>query len=104
MNASDCIPNWKFEDARMPTDSERQKLSRLMYVAFCDLRALSRDGRTQQARDLAEAFHNIPLLMHTSDFSFGAFRNFLMRYQQKHQGQARFDYLREWDKLNAATT
>jgi hypothetical protein len=58
---------WKFDDARMPTETERQKLSRLMYVAFCDLRALALDGQTQQVKDLAEAFHNIPLLMHTGD-------------------------------------
>ena len=72
-----------------------------MYVAFCDLRALALDGQTQQAKDLAEAFHNIPLLMHTRDFSFKAFRDLLEIYQRKHEGQLRFDYLQEWEKLNA---
>ena len=90
---------WKFDDARMPTEAERQNLSRLMYLAFCDLRALTLDGQAQQAKDLAEAFHNIPLLMHTGDFSFKTFRNFLERYQQKYEGQTRFDYLREWGRL-----
>ena len=48
-------------------------------LLFCDLRALALDGQTQkQAKDLAEAFHNIPLLMHTSDFSFKAFRGFFL--------------------------
>ncbi|MEY2527650.1 MAG: hypothetical protein QOE73_2421 [Verrucomicrobiota bacterium] len=96
------IPDWKFEDARIPTDAERQRLSRLMYVAFCDLRALALDGRAQQAKDLAEAFHNIPLLMHTDNFSFKAFRDFLERYQQKYEGQTRFNYLQEWEKLGAS--
>ena len=98
------IPEWKFADARMPTEPERQSLARLMYLAFCDLRALALNGQTQQAKDLAEAFHNIPLLMHTGDFSFKAFRDFLERYQQKYEGQARFNYLQEWEKLtgNAA--
>ena len=94
---------WKFDDARIPTESERQKLSKLMYVAFCDLRALALDGKMQQAKDLAETFHNIPLLMHTRDFSFKAFRDFLERYQQKYADKARFNYLQEWEKISVAT-
>ena len=94
---------WKFQDARMPNEQERKHLAKLMYIAFCDLRALALDGQVQQAKDLAEAFHTIPLLMHTADFSFSAFREFLDNYQQKHQGCLRFDYLQEWEKLNTAT-
>jgi hypothetical protein len=86
----------------MPTRVERKKLSRLMYIAFCDLRALARDERTEQVKDLAEAFHNIPLLMHTRAFSFTAFRDFLQRYQKKYEGQTQFDYLEEWKKLSIA--
>lgn len=93
---------WKFEDAKKPTDVQRERLSRLMYMAFCDLRALALDGRIQQAKDLAEAFHKIPLLMHTADFSFSAFREFLDNYQRKYQDHLRFDYLQEWEKLNTA--
>lgn len=91
---------WKFDDAKMPTDAERQKLTRLMYIAFCDLRALALDGQTQQIKDLTEAFHNVPLLMNTNDFSFKAFRDFLERYQRKYKNQARYNYLQEWEKLN----
>jgi len=86
----------------MPTDAERKNLSRLMYLAFVDVRALALNGNSQQAKDLAEAFHNIPLLMYTPDFSFKVFRDFLQNYRQKYTNQARFDYLREWEKLNAA--
>ena len=93
---------WKFDDARMPTDYERKNLSRLMYIAFCDLRALALDGQTQQVKDLSEAFHNIPLLMHTTDFSFKVFRHLLKNYKEKYEGKARFDYLQEWEKLNTA--
>jgi len=95
------VTDWKFEDARMPTEAERQQLARLMYIAFCDLRALAREDRAQQAKDLAEAFHNIPLLMHTSDFSFKGFRGFLERYQEKYEGQSQFNYLKEWEKLTS---
>ena len=92
----------KFEDSRILTEAERRRLARLMYLAFCDLRKLAREGRAEQARDLAEAFHNIPLLMHTNEFSFTAFREFLERYQHKYEGKLLFDYFQEWEKLNTA--
>jgi hypothetical protein len=92
---------WKFEDARMPTDAERRNLSRLIYLAFVDMRMLLLNGDPQQAKDLADAFHNVPLYMHTNDFSFKAFRDLLGVYQQKYSGKARLDYLQEWEKLNA---
>ncbi len=75
-----------------------------MYVAFCDLRALALDAQTQQAKDLAEALHNIPLLMYTSNFSFKAFRDFLERYQQKYADKARYNCLQEWEKFNATAS
>src|SRR5712691_666360 len=76
---------WK--DANMPTEAERQRLARLMYLAFCDLRALAREGRSEQARDMAEAFHNVPLVMYSKDFSFDALRDCLERYQAKYEGK-----------------
>ena len=94
----------KFDDARMPTDTEKKSLARLMYIAFCDLRALAKDERAEQAKDLSEAFHNIPLLMNSADFSFKAFRDFLERYQEKYQNSARFNYLEEWEKLNGTVS
>ena len=95
---------WKFDDSKMPTEMERKNLSRLLYFAFVDMRALMLSGNPQQAKDLADAVHNIPLLMHTPDFSFTAFRKLVGIYQQKYQGHLRFDYLQEWEKLNTATT
>jgi hypothetical protein len=91
--------NWKFGDERMLTEIERKNLTRLMYLAFCDLRGLARDGKMEQAKSLAEAFHNIPLLMHTQNFSFRAFRDFLQKYQDNYTN-AQFNYLQEWAKLN----
>jgi hypothetical protein len=91
--------NWKFGDERVLTEAERKRLTRLMYLAFCDLRGLAREGKMEQARSLAEAFHNIPLLMHTQNFSFRAFKDFLQRYQEKYT-KVQFNYLQEWEKLN----
>lgn len=93
---------WKFDDARMPTEAERRNLSHLMYLAFIDIRALILDGQPQQAKDLAEAFHNIPLLMYKGDFSFKAFRDFWEGYQQKYSANTRYNYLQEWEKLNVS--
>jgi hypothetical protein len=75
-----------------------------MCLAFINVRALVLDGQPQQAKDVAEAFHNIPLLMHTDDFSSKAFHDSLERYQQKYSGKASYNYLQEWEKLNAVTS
>ena len=95
------IVMWKFEDQRMPTEAERKHLSRLMYLAFCDLRALAREGRNEQARALAEAFHNVPLLMYNEDFSFQGFRQRLENYQDQYHDTLLLNYLEEWNKLSA---
>lgn len=100
MNAF-SIPDWKFEDARMPTEAERRRLARMLYIAFCDLRMLALEGRSEQARDLAEAMHNVPLLMYSEDFSFRAFRDFIERYQKKQADRLQLDNLKEWKKLSA---
>ena len=90
---------WK--DAGLPTEAERQRLARLMYLAFCDLRILAREGKSEQARALAEAFHNVPLLMYSKDFSFSVFRSILEHYQATFKGNLRFNYLHELEKFGA---
>jgi hypothetical protein len=88
-----------FDDARLPTESERKSLARLIYMAFCDVRALTKGGHSEQARDLADAFHNVPLLMHTASFSFSAMRRSLDSYRSKYPDGLSTDYLAEWEKL-----
>jgi len=95
-----CIPDWTFGDERLPTQQEQRSLVRLIYLAFVDLRALAKEGKSEQARALAEAFHNVALMMYSDRFSFGAFVDFLKRYQETFDGQAQFNYLAEWEKLN----
>lgn len=93
------IPDWKFGDERLPTEQEQRSLTRLIYLAFVDLRALTKEGKNEQAKALAEAFHNVPLLIHSDRFSFRAFRDFLTCYQERFNGQGRVNYLVEWEKL-----
>ena len=93
----------KLEDAKMPTDVQRQRLTRLMYLAFCDLRGLTiKPDRFEQAHDWVDAFHNLPLLLYHDDFSLQAFLGFIGSYQRKYDGQITIDYLKEWEKLNTA--
>lgn len=69
-----------FPDARLPSENQRRALSRLAYIAFLDMRILRRDGKGQQVADLAEAFHNLPLMLWTEEFSMDCQRNFLECY------------------------
>lgn len=42
------------------TDAQRRKLCEMMYAAFVEMRMLGWEGKSEQAADLADAFHNLP--------------------------------------------
>ena len=95
---------WTFPDAKLPSENQRRALSRLAYIAFLDMRILGREGKGEQVADLAEAFHNLPLMLWTEDFSMSCQRDFLQRYQEKHGvHHPNFDYLAEFEKIAAMT-
>ena len=95
---------WTFHDASLPSESQWRALSRLAYVAFCDMRTLGREGKNQQVADLAEAFHNLPLMLWTENFSMNCQRDFFLRYQKQHGvHHPSFDYLAEFEKIAAMT-
>lgn len=99
------LPDWKLADARMLTDTERQWLVRLMYLAFCELRGLTmKPEQLEQAHDLADAFHNVPLLLYSQDFSVQMFKRLVEDYQRKYNGRLTIDYLKEWERLAANTS
>ena len=92
--------SWKFPDSRMPTESERQKLSRMLFCALLEIRALGNEGKAEQAADLADAFHNLPTYLWSEDFSFSFFRTFLEGYQQKYsKSGVDFNYVRMLDEI-----
>lgn len=88
-----------FDDAKLPTEAEQRHLARLMSLAFCELRLLSHKHQNEQAHDLADAFHNVPLHMYRDDFSFQFFRSLLNDYQIKYKDRMAINYLAELDKL-----
>ena len=91
---------WKFPDSRVLTEPERQKLTRMLYYALLEIRALGYEGKTEQAADLADAFHNLPAYLWREEFSFGFFRIFLEAYHQKYaEAGVKFNYLGMLDEI-----
>ena len=91
---------WKLPDSRMPTERERQQLCRMLYYALLEIRGLGHEGKAEQAHDLADAFHNLPVYLWSDTFSFNFFRRFLESYQQRYPHRpGSFDYLKMLDKI-----
>ena len=56
----------------------------MIHDAFVELRRLCGEGRSEQAADLADAFHNISKEMHgLGSFSWGLFSHMLRGYQRR---------------------
>lgn len=72
-----------YSDERVLTDEERRKLCEMMYRAFLEIRILGWNGKAGQAAALADAFHNVPNMMWSENFSLTFFKNFLENYQQQ---------------------
>jgi hypothetical protein len=95
---------FNFEDARTLTDQERRCLVQLMYVAFVEMRAITLTANgSQQAHDLADAFHNVPLQFYSDKFSIPWFLKCLEHYQEKYKTSRTFDFIAEWNKLITTT-
>lgn len=90
---------WTFRDAKLPSEERRQALARLAYLAFLEMRILGRENKPAQVADLAEAFHNLPLMLWTPEFSMSCQRDFFARYHEKHGAREGFDYVAELDKI-----
>ncbi len=72
----------------LPTAEQRELLGNMLHIAFVELRALCWNGRSAQAADLADAFHNIPHEMNRyGAFSWDRFRTMLEGYQYKWRTQ-----------------
>jgi hypothetical protein len=66
------------------TDKQRALFGKMMYEAFVEIRNLAGVGLSEQAAALADAFHNLPLYLFSSDFSWETTRMFIGGYQKKY--------------------
>ena len=80
-----------FPDSKPLTVEQRRKLCQMLFMALLEMRAAGWAGKAQQAADLADAFHNLPIGMWHDDFSLEFFRKFLESYRQKYPDA--FNYL-----------
>ena len=73
----------------------------MIHHAFVELRLLGWAGHSEQAADLADAFHNISKEMYGwGSFSWDIFRGMLETYQHKWQATARVrDYVEMLDEI-----
>lgn len=91
---------------RLPPTSEQQRLfCEMMYRAFLELRVLGWQGKAEQAADLADAFHNLPVVMFGDDFDWAISRRFFQDYQAKYPAERPSffnDYVAMHDRIEAA--
>ena len=82
------------------TDEHRKKLCELIHYALVEMRTLGWSGKSQQAADLADAFHNLPRDMWREDFALEFLRDaFLKDYQQKYPEAKVFNYVAAIDEM-----
>lgn len=87
-------------DRKPLTDAQRQALVKIIYPALLQIRLLGWAGNSEQAADLADAFHNLPVDIWQDHFDILRFRNvFLASYQRKYSGGA--DYMAMVDEVIA---
>jgi hypothetical protein len=68
----------------LPTPAQRKLLCEMIQRALVHVRTLGWAGKAQQAADLADAFHNIPVEMYNErSFSWAFFRMELKAYESK---------------------
>src|SRR5688500_7872813 len=69
---------------KRPTEMQIRLLNEMLRVALLEIRGLGWQGKAQQAADLADAFHNLPTLMNTDEFSLTEFGTYLKTYQRRY--------------------
>ncbi len=88
-----------FPDAKLLSELQRQKLCEMIYRALLEVRILGWGGKAEQAADLADAFHNLPTMLWSEDFSLDFFRKFLESYHQKYSESGGINYLKMLDRI-----
>lgn len=89
-----------------PTEKQKRLFGEMMLYAFLEIRTLGWEGKAEQAAELADAFHNLPVYMFSAEFDWDLFRyGFLKPYQDKysrHPDEVQRDYLAMLDEIEKA--
>jgi hypothetical protein len=88
----------------LPTPKQREQLCAMMHRAFVELRALGREGRSEQVEDLADAFHNLPTEMYgVGLFRWELSRGLLDEYHKKWRTHGVYDYVHLLDEARKSS-
>ena len=94
------ITRERYPDSKPLTEAQRKKVCEMLHSAFLEIRSLGRAGKARQAGNLANAFHNVPTLMWSDEFSLEYFRDsFLKPYQAKYTEPRHSDYVALVDEI-----
>lgn len=89
-------------DAKPLNEGQQKKLCEMMHYAFIEVRLLGWAGKSEQAADLADAFHNLPAQLWQDDFSLQFFRDsFVGVYPRKYPDRRVRDYVALVDEIIA---
>ena len=77
---------------QQPTKQQTQSLLELLANAMLELRLLGWGGDAQQAGDLANALHNLPIAVYDSAYDWTTIYASLTVYEQRYSGKTMFNY------------
>jgi hypothetical protein len=66
------------------TDEQLKLFNKMIYEAFVEIRSLAGVGFSKQAATLADAFHNLPVSLFDSNFSWEIARMHIGGYQKNY--------------------
>jgi hypothetical protein len=92
---------FKEMDLKLITERQKELLNQMLFHAMVEIRNLCWGGQTEQAAALSDAFHELPSVMYSEQFSFSWFRKSLEAYQTKHRtldDKREYDYTKMLDK------
>lgn len=93
---------FKEMDFKPTTERQKELLNQMLFKAMIEIRALCWGGHAEQAAALIDAFHNLPTVMYSEEFSFPWFRSGLETYQNRYRPsdyQKGFDYTDMLDRV-----
>ena len=85
--------------SQQPTKQQTQALLELLANAMLELRLLGWGGDAQQAGDLANALHNLPISLYDVDYDWTTIHASLTAYEQRYSGKTMFKYATQCTRI-----